>query len=140
MAVKILKRSFFQRMLGIPATGMPLKPGCWVFSGKEITIDLDKAPELAAPGGALRLEGAGLPVRVLVVRGEGDAFHAFRNRCTHLGRRRLDPVPGTATVQCCSVNTSTFTLEGKSIHGPGKNPLTVYPVEKKGNSLVVKIG
>jgi len=40
-----------------------------------------------------------LPVRVLVVYGEDGEYRAFQNRCTHMGHRRLDSVPGTSTVQ-----------------------------------------
>src|SRR5512136_3298492 len=108
MTVKFLNRSLLQRLFGLPATGMPQDPQCWTFSGGKIQIDLARAPELKAPGGALRLEGGRLPRRVLVVRAEDGRFHAFHNRCTHLGHRRLDPVPGTGTVQCCSVNKSTY--------------------------------
>ena len=43
-----------------------------------------------------------ITARTLVVHGDDGTFHAFANRCRHMGRR-LDPVPGTETVQCCSV-------------------------------------
>ena len=31
-------------------------------------------------------------MRVLVIRGDDGKFHAFHNRCTYIGLRRLDPV------------------------------------------------
>ena len=92
MTIKFLNRSFFQRIFGLPATQKPLDPQCWSFSDGKITIDLKRATELKKPGGALRLEGNGLPMRVLVIRGDDGKFHAFHNRCTHMGHRRLDPV------------------------------------------------
>jgi len=139
MAVKILNRSLFQRIFGRPATPMPRNPECWTFRDGRIVVDLRRAPELREPGGALRLEGRGLPRRVLMVRGEDGRLHAFHNRCTHLGHRRLDPVPGTATVQCCSVNKSTYTYDGQRIHGPAPRPIAVYPVAVEGHQANVSI-
>lgn len=139
MEVKFLKRSFFQRIFGIPATGQPADAAAWSYADGRVTVELNRVPELAAPGGAVRLEGRGLPQRVLLFRGEDGAFHAFHNRCTHLGHRRLDPVPGTATVQCCSVNKSTYDLEGRKVHGPAPRPITPYPVETDGERLVIRI-
>ncbi len=140
MAVTFLKRSFFQRVFGIPATLRPRESECWSYAGGRVVIDLAKAAELERPGGALRLEGGGLPIRVLVVHGEDGRYHAFHNRCTHLGHRRLDPVPGTATVQCCSVNKSTYDYGGATLFGPAPRPVTVLPVELEGDRLVVPVG
>lgn len=139
MEVKILNRSLFQRIFGIPATAKPRNPDCWTFKDGKLVVDLRMAAELQKPGGALRLEGRGLPRRMLVVRGEDGRFHAFHNRCTHLGHRRLDPVSGTATVQCCSVNKSTYTYDGQKVHGPAPRPLTTYPAQVDGDTLIVHI-
>lgn len=139
MVVKFLNRSIFQRLFGMPATALPQDPQCWAFSGGKILIDLARPPELKAPGGALRLEGGGLPRRVLVVRAADGRFHAFHNRRTHLGHRRLDPVPGTGTVQCCSVNQSTYTYDGRKVHGPAPAPIHSLPVALDGERLIVSI-
>jgi len=95
--------------------------------------------ELKTPGGAIRFEGKSLPKRVLVVCGEDGEYRAFHNRCTHFGHRRLDPVPGTDTVQCCSVNKSTYDSGGNKIFGPTPHPITRYPVEKDQEKLIVSI-
>lgn len=139
MAVKTLKRSFWQRLLGLPATRRPANPDCWSFRDGVIVIDLSLAPELAEPDGALRLEGGDLPLRVLVVHGADGQFRAYHNRCTHLGHRRLDPVPGTATVQCCSVNKSTYAHDGSRISGPAPGPLTRLALEVGSGRLVVRL-
>ncbi|MDX9789118.1 MAG: Rieske 2Fe-2S domain-containing protein [Desulfobacterales bacterium] len=136
MPVKSLKRNFFQRVCGIPATSKPQSPDCWQFSAGKLTIDLKKAPELHHPGGAIRLEGGNLPERILVVHGEDGVFRMFQNRCTHIGHRRLDPVPGTNTVQCCSVNKSTYDVKGTKIHGPTSRPILAYPVSREGDKLI----
>lgn len=139
MEVTFLKRSFWQRLFGIPATAKPGMDGCWDYADGKVTIDLDKAVELKTPGGAIRLEGKNLPKRVLVVCGEDGEYRAYHNRCTHLGHRRLDPVPGTDTVQCCSINKSTYDTDGGRIFGPAPHPVTRYPVEKAQENLIVLI-
>ena len=74
-----------------------------------------------------------------MVRGEEGQFHAFHNRCTHLGHRRLDPVPGTDTLQCCSVSKSTYDHQGNKIYGPAPGPVATYPADTEGDTLVVTL-
>jgi nitrite reductase/ring-hydroxylating ferredoxin subunit len=139
MAIKSVKRSFVQRILGKPATELPKMSDCWSYEAGKITIDLTKSPELQVPGGALRLEGSNLPVRVLVVYSENHGYRAYLNKCTHIGHRRLDPVPGTDTVQCCSINKSIFESGGDKISGPASHSVITFPVEKDQDNLVVLI-
>jgi len=139
MDIQFLKRGFFQRVFGIPATPKPQAPDCWTYADGKLAIDLKKAKELKKPGGALRFEGGNLPERVLVVYGKDKKYRAYRNRCTHIGHRRLDPVPGTDTVQCCSVNKSTYDVNGNKIYGPAPKPIASYPAAAKGNRLVVTL-
>jgi len=139
MEIKFLQRSFFQRLLGKPVTPKAKNPNCWSYSDGKLSIDLKNAPELGKPGGAIRFEGGDLPVRVLVFFGKDAKYRAFRNRCTHMGHRRLDPVPGTNTVQCCSVNKSTYDYEGKKVYGPAPEPIMNYATTLDGDRLVVTI-
>ncbi len=46
MDIKFLKRSFFQRLLGISATTKPGIDGSWNYADGKLTIDLGKALEL----------------------------------------------------------------------------------------------
>ena len=139
MTVKSIKRSLFQRVLGIPQTQKPNLPDCWHYEKGKLIIDLQKVPELQTPGGAVRLEGKNLPARVLVVLGEDKTYRAYRNTCTHFGHRRLDPVPGTDTVQCCSINKSTFDSAGKTLCGPAQHSIHCYPVEQQEDRIIVMI-
>jgi nitrite reductase/ring-hydroxylating ferredoxin subunit len=135
---KYLKRSILQRVFGISATKMPGDGLCWTYSGHRLVIDLERAPELAEPGGAIRLEGKNLPDRVLVMHGDDGAYHAFRNRCKHMGRR-LDPVPGNRTVQCCSVGRTTYAYDGNVLHGSAREPLETFEVTVTNGKLVVML-
>ena len=138
MAQKTLKRSILQRILGISATRPPADAGCWSLAGSEIHIDLSRATELSSAGGAIRLEKNGLRERVLVIRGDDDQYYAFRNKCMHKGRR-LDPVPGAGTVQCCSVNKTTYDFEGKLLSGPAKGGVDLFDVRTGKGLLVVSL-
>jgi nitrite reductase/ring-hydroxylating ferredoxin subunit len=139
MTVKFLQRSIWQRIFGICATDKPQDESGWSYEAGQLTIRLDRIAELTRSGTAVRFEGQGLPERVLVVCGEDRQYRAFHNRCAHLGHRRLDYVPGTETVQCCSVNKSTYTFDGQKIHGPAPQPIRTYPVEVDEGQLRIKI-
>ncbi len=139
MDVKFVKRNIFQRIFGISETKKPGVDDCWDYGDGKLVINLDKASELRTPGGAIRLEGDNLPVRVLVVCDDNGEYRAYRNKCTHLGHRRLDPVPGTNTVQCCSINKSTFDPDGNKIFGPAPHSIKSYPVEKNQDKLSIFI-
>lgn len=140
MSTLTVKRSLFQKILGKPATKEPIQSDCWEFDGGKLTINLEATPELQTPGGAIRLEGRALPLRVLVVNGEDGEYRAYHNKCTHFGHRRLDPVPGTDMVQCCSINQSTFDSGGEKISGPAGHSVTRFPVEQDNDKLMITIG
>ena len=128
----------FKRIFGICETKQPENQDCWKYLNNTVEIDLSKTPELHEKDSAIRLEGNGLPNRILVVRNGDDQYHAFENRCTHYGRR-LDPLPGQPMLQCCSIGKSTFNFSGSNISGPGKGNIQSYPVEKSGEMLLVRL-
>ena len=126
---------FFKAILGICQTP-PLDAALWTVEGKQVTIRLDKAAALVPIGGAARLEGQGLASSVFIVHAGPDEYLAFENRCTH-GGRRLDPVEGKRELRCCSVNHSRFDFQGNNLSGPAEGPLKKYPVEERGEKLIV---
>ncbi len=138
MGVTFLKRSFFQRLFGKPVTREPADGGCWAYRDSRIEIDLSRAPELAEKGHGIRLEGKNLPRRILVILGEDGTYHAFENRCQHMGRR-LDPVPGSETVQCCSVSKSTYDYDGNPLFGPAKKNVATLKTKVDGEKLIVTL-
>jgi nitrite reductase/ring-hydroxylating ferredoxin subunit len=128
----------FKRIFGICETRPPASKDCWRYADGKVEIELQSAPELAGKGGAIRLEGGGLPDRILVIHGNDGEYHAFINRCTH-ARRRIDPLEGTSEIRCCSVSKSTFDYSGKVISGAAKNPLPVLSVEVQDSRLIVTL-
>ncbi len=138
MAVKPYKRNLFQRLLGKPQTAPPQDADCWRVEDGKVSIELERAPELSEEYGAIRLEGPDLPRPVLVMRDGKGAYRAFQNRCTH-GGRRLDPVPGTETLCCCSMGRSRFDYDGKVVSGAAKDPIHPLAVEVLEKRLRVEI-
>jgi nitrite reductase/ring-hydroxylating ferredoxin subunit len=133
-----LKRNFFQRLFGLCATPRAKNESCWTYADGKIEVDLERARELSGKGGVLRLEQKGLFERVLVIRDAENKYVAIRNRCSHASRR-LDPIPGTKQVQCCSISKSTYDWEGCPKSGPGKKPLVTYPVTVEQNRLIIRL-
>lgn len=131
--MKLLKRIF-----GICETAPPADAACWEYTGAQVRLDLSRAPELGRPGAAVRLEGGGLPVRMLVIHGQDGNFHAFANRCTHMGRR-IDPLAGADRIECCSVSKSTFGYDGNPLGGAARKPLRVFAVTQSGNELKITL-
>lgn len=130
--------SFWKRIFGISETQPPQDEDCWKQVGGRIEIDLQRTPELSQLGGAIRLEGRDLPERVLVLRGNDGKFHAFKNKCSHFGRR-IDPVPGKQEIRCCSVGQSTFDYSGKAISGSANNPLPTLPLRVENDRLIIEL-
>ena len=131
-----LKRSIFQRILGICATPTPRDAGCWRIEGNRVVVDLARAPELAERYGAVRLEGRGLARRILVFRDGDGRVHALHNRCGHMARR-LDPVPGATGVQCCSLGVSRYDDEGHVQGGLSHADVARFPVTEEEGRLVI---
>ena len=138
MPPKVLKRNLFQRLLGIPLTRGPRNADCWRQAEGKVIIDLRKAPELTEPGSGFCLESSDLPERFLVIHGTDGKFYAFKNRCTH-GGRRLDPMPDQPSVQCCSVGKSTFDYEGNLQSGSANEGIVTYPTSLEGSILTITI-
>ena len=136
METKTLRRNFFQRLFGVSATKTPADEGCWEYSNGKLVVDLSRATDLSSPGTGICLEKKGLPERVLVVHGDDGRYYAFQNRCRHMGRR-VDPVPESGTVQCCSVSKSTYSYKGETIGGPAKSPLKRYPLVVEEGKLTI---
>ncbi len=128
----------FKRIFGICDTRRPADDQCWIYQDKRVVIDLNRAPELSSVDGAIRLEGKGLTQRVLVMRGKDDRFHAFVNRCAHMGRR-LDPLREGHAVRCCSVMHSVYDYSGGVMSGPARKPITTLPVTQENHRLFIPV-
>ena len=125
-----------RKIFGISATKTPKNKECWKYENGRIEIDWAMVPELQRPCGAIRLEGKGLSERILVIYGLDGEYHAFLNKCSHLGRR-LDPVEDVEKIRCCSFSSSIFDYSGNIMSGPGKGMLKKYRVEARKCKLLI---
>jgi len=125
-----------KKLLGICETSTPVNEDCWKYSNPNVEIALELAPELSEPGSAVRLEKKGLPERILLIKDHAGSFRAFKNRCTHMGRR-IDPVRDSSNLKCCSLSGSLYDSEGNNLSGPAKKPLNPYSVRHEDNRLTV---
>jgi len=130
--------SIIKAALGICET-KPLSNSLWGIEGNKVRVKLSNMTEPLQKGKGVYLKGKGLAKPVLLFRTDDDIYLAFSNRCTHIGHRKLDPVPGEPKLRCCSVNHSTFDLQGNPIGGPAKKPLKRYAVERSGGDLVIAL-
>jgi len=73
---------------------------------------------------------------ILVIYGIDGQYHAFRNKCSYIGRR-IDPVVGTATIRCCGLFRSTFDYTGNSMSGPAKEHLRVFQIRTKQCKVII---
>lgn len=126
------------RLLGICSTQPPGDAACWKYVTGHLEIDLGRVPELSATGGAIRIEGARSPQRVLVFRGDDGQLRAFVNKCSHMGRR-LDPLPGQNAVRCCSVGKATHGYDGEKRSGMARGAILPLDVEEQDGKLVITL-
>jgi nitrite reductase/ring-hydroxylating ferredoxin subunit len=129
---------FLNRLLGRPLIDLPQNEDAWVYEADELRLDLDKLPEIADLGSAVRTEGAVLADPILVVLGDDGQYYAFENACTHAGRM-IDLVAGTMTLECCSVSSSTFDYQGNVLSGPVEGALTNYALVAEDGYLVITL-
>jgi nitrite reductase/ring-hydroxylating ferredoxin subunit len=72
----------------------------------------------------------------MVLYGMDGQYHAFMNRCPHMGRR-LDPVDTMAKIQCCSFSRSTFDYSGNVMTGPSKASLKKLRVKTNKCKIII---
>ena len=99
-----------------------------------VHLALADYPELARPGGALRIQPAGMADPVFELT-DGASFQAVSPICTHRGCT-VD-VKGERLV--CPCHGSTYDRKGSVLRGPAQRPLTRYPVTRGGDVLVIEV-
>jgi cytochrome b6-f complex iron-sulfur subunit len=130
--------SLVKSIFGICET-KPLSPDLWSREANRVRVKVGQVPELSREGDAVYLKGESLEKPLLVLKTGGDQYLAFANRCTHVGHRKLDPVPGQRTLRCCSIGHSTFDYEGKRLSGLAKDALTRHETEMSEGDLLIKL-
>jgi len=129
---------FLKAVAGICETE-ELSPNLWMLEHGAVRIKLAQVPELKREGASVYLKGKGLKIPILIIHDKDAGFLAFGNRCTHIGHRKLDPVPGKRELRCCSVSHSVYDYDGNPLRGPARHSLIRYNVENVDDELVVDL-
>ena len=129
-------RTVMDRIQGNPLTDLPQIDGAWTMQEGKLMIDLAKLPKLAELGGAVRVEGDVLAKPMLIFMGEDHTYYAIENVCPHAGRK-IDPIVGTMTLECCSLSSSTFDYAGNVLSGPAAASLKMYDVAVAEDQLFI---
>ena len=128
-------------MLSSCIAGVTMLSGCAsmvthpvpVAAGK-IQLSLTRYPELAKPGGAVKLQPAGQEEPIYVLAYGGD-FVALSPICTHRGctvdvhGERLE----------CPCHGSTYDRSGAVLKGPAQRALTRYEVTRAADTLTIQL-
>lgn len=107
-----------------------------------VRLRIDQYPDLGKPGGALRIQPAGQPEPLYVLRGPdapGGAatYTTVSPRCTHRGCT-VD-VQGVNLV--CPCHGSTYTRGGTVLRGPAEEPLRAFPtVVTADGAIEIRLG
>lgn len=120
------------------AARTPLAPeGSYRRAGDQVIVSLRAAGELEGVGGAVRLALDAGETRLIVVHPEEQVYLAFADRCTHNGKE-LDYLHEEREI-CCRSRKSRFGLAGSRIRGPAESDLSVYPVRRQQDDLVIEV-
>ncbi len=103
-----------------------------------IHIIIEKAPELALVGGAVKISDSRIRDALIVVRETEDVYVAASIQCTHRGVE-VEYRAEDKCFQCASLGGSRFKTNGEKIGGFAKGPLKTYPTAREGNTLVVRL-
>lgn len=130
-----LATGFFDKLAGVTDVEL-LAADAWTFQDGTLAIHLNHT-SLQQTATAARVEDETLPARVLVIHAQDGGFYAYRNECTH-GGRRVEPTDDGTTL-CTSFSGSRYERDGTVVGGPAPSPLTTYPAEHDGETLRVTL-
>ena len=136
------RRTFVELAAGMFATAT--LPGCASVAltrvvpfGGTVRLPIQTFPQLAQPGGYLKIqpEGAETPIYVLALRDGG--YAAVSPICTHRGC--TVNIEGAHLV--CPCHGSTYNRAGQVLRGPAERPLTRFPAKMRSDEgeLVIQL-
>ena len=125
-------------IFGVGATPSIAPDAYSIGNDKSIRICLDKVPELAVVGGAVKIVDANINDSLIVVREAEDVYVAASIKCTHRGVE-VEYRAEDKCFKCASLGGSRFKTNGEKVRGFAKGPLKTYPISCKDNVLVVRL-
>ena len=116
-----------------------IPPGAYAVEGNTIKVALDKVPELAKAGGAVKIIDARLPTSVILARTGDRDYAAASLLCPHRGVE-VEYRPEQREFRCASLGHSKFCEDGSLKKGLARKGLTHYDAKldpSHANSLFV---
>ena len=105
--------------------------------GGRLRVMIRNHPQLAAPGGFLRIQPPSDTPHLLVLALEGDDYAVVSPVCTH--RQCITDVAGPRIV--CPCHGSDYDRTGEVVKGPAERALTRFPAEVSSDGeLVIQYG
>ena len=93
--------------------------------GSRLEIDLGKVPELAEPGGSVKIRDSALPDPLIIARSADGTYLVAAIKCPHRGVE-VEYQPEKGEFECASLGSSQFATDGSRLSGPAKEPLRVF--------------
>ncbi len=103
---------------------------------KKILLTLAELTKLSEPEGFVKVYAAGFAHPIVVFNHSSGEVFAISTTCTHRGCE----VRKTKNRFECPCHGSQYDLSGRVLRGPAPEPLTRFPVEKKGEVLEIDLG
>jgi Rieske Fe-S protein len=90
-----------------------------------VVVDLARVPQLAEPGGSVKIRDAALSDPLIIARTEEDTYVVASIECPHRSVE-VEYQPDRSGFECASLGSSEFALDGSRLSGPAEQPLRVY--------------
>lgn len=104
----------------------------------KVTVTLNKAPSLAAPGKAVKIVDPALSDPLIIARVEQDKYVVASLRCPHRGVE-LEYQADQKRFRCASLGHSKFALDGRKLGGPAPREIKVYAASVADGILTIKL-
>ncbi len=125
------------RILSGIARTPEIPPEAIVFSNNEVTILLNKVPELKKVGIAYKLATKSEKKLIIVHSDDKQApYKVFENSCSH-GGSELEL--SRNMLRCPSFGHSKFDLKGEVLKGPAQEKIRSFPVNLNGDKITVDL-
>lgn len=105
-------------------------------SGGRVAIKLVDHPDLARPGGVLKILPQGTSESLYVLALDNDAFAVVSPICTHKGCT----VDAQGARLVCPCHGSTYDREGRVLRGPAERPLARHEASVANGVVEIRVG
>ena len=109
--------------------------------GSRLAIDLSNVPQLAEPGGSVKIRDSALPDPLIIARTAEETYVVASIQCPHRGVE-VEYQPERGEFECASLGSSQFATDGSLLGGPAKQPLRSFPTSfdpEAGDRLIIDL-